>query len=59
MPGIPGVPFVPGFPGLPRGPGSPGTPSPQILDSTSSVLLSSSIVDYEFIPSLFVWSEMM
>jgi hypothetical protein len=50
---------VPGFPGLPRGPGSPGTPSPQILDSTSSVLLSSSIVDYEFIPSLFVWSEMM
>jgi len=59
MPGIPGIPFVPDFPVLPRGPVCPGTPSPLILDSTSSVLLSSSNEDYEFIPSLFAWGEMM
>ena len=46
MPGIPGIPFVPGFPGLPRGPVSPGTPSPQVLDYTSSLLLSSSSEDF-------------
>lgn len=59
MPGIPGVPFVPGFPGLPRGPVSPGTSSPQLLDSTSLLLLSFLSENYEFIPSLFVWEEMM